>query len=173
MHTITVSLNPRSVEKAIKELADYKRKLNDKLNNAMRKIATDIAARILEIYAEQPIDPHLPEEWNELPTAEAVELPSGNGYEVVINGKQVGFLEFGAGAYAGAGESYKNEVTFPVYPGSYSETLGSGSYMRWVMYHGTDQDYIFNRIPARAIYRAVQEMKPLITEYVRKELEKW
>lgn len=169
MKEITLTLSKSSINSAIKKLERYQRKFNEKMDRAMYQIAERIANRAAEIYAEAKLPEFYFPGWDEQPRVETHKLESGNGYEVVVSGQQVGFLEFGTGAFSDSQHPYTGEVTFPVFPGSYSDTVGSGSYLRWVTAHGDDNEYPYNREPTRALYKAVTEMKPLIETYLRKE----
>lgn len=169
MKEITLTLSKSSINSAIKQLERYRKSVNRKLDNAMNRIANDIADRAGEIYATAKLPEQYFEGWDKQPDIKVKKLDGGNGYEVIVNGEQVGFLEFGTGALSDVQHPYVSEVTFPVYGGSYSETVGSGSYLRWVMYHGTDQAYPYNREPTRALYKAVLNAKPNIEKYLREE----
>lgn len=169
MKEITLTLSKSSINSAIKQLERYRNAVNRKIDNAMHRIAEDIAKRAAEIYAEAKLPEFYFPGWDEQPTIKVNKLETGNGYEVVVSGQQVGFLEFGTGAFSDSQHPYTGEVTFPVFPGSYSDTVGSGSYLRWVTAHGDDNEYPYNREPTRALYKAVTEMKPLIETYLRKE----
>lgn len=147
MHTITVSLNKRSVEKAIKDLERYKRSLNRKIDTVLFRVAKEIESKAQAIYGGA-VKVHAEKD--------------GSGYTVYAEGQAVGFLEFGTGAFADSQHPYTDEVTFPVFPGSYSDTVGAGTYLRWVTAHGTDENYPYNREPLRALYKAVNEVRPIV-----------
>ncbi len=172
MKEITFTLNASSINSAIKKLNSYDSNLKRKLNAAMLRIANDIAQRVMEIYAQAKLPQFYFPGWDEQPSVNVKALPNGSGYEVVASGQQIGFLEFGTGAFSDSQHPYTGEVTFPVFPGSYSDTVGKGSYLRWVTAHGSDENYPYNREPTRAIYTAVTEMRPLVERYIREELSR-
>lgn len=170
MKEITVSLNTRSINAAIKQLNNYRTNQQRNLEQAMRRIAEAIAELAREYYAEAKLPEQYYPGWEEQPRVDVEKI--SNGYEVIAEGKQIGFLEFGTGAFSDSQHPYSGEVTFPVFPGSYSDTVGAGSYLRWVNAHGTDEEYPYNREPTRALYKAVNDMRPKIEDIIRKELNK-
>lgn len=80
------------------------------------------------------------------------------------NGLAVVFFEFGAGDLAGAGDlgeqqsNFEMETGIAVYPGSYSETIGSGEYAEMGYWHfnGIRYEYIE---PRRGMYHAGQTIR--------------
>lgn len=95
----------------------------------------------------------------------------GDGeFVVTATGKQVMFLEFGAGDKADAGHGYASEVPFAVFPGSWSQTH-SRMYANlgyWISPEGKYYKYI---TPTRAMFIAAQEAKQSIQsgEWLRDE----
>lgn len=76
-------------------------------------------------------------------------------YEISANGKEVCFIEFGAGFYADPNHPNAKDVSFSVYPGSYSVT-----HRRTFQKHLADgkppEDYYWNIEPIRAFPEATR-----------------
>lgn len=172
MPVYTVRLTPESVGDLITEIKNYKKWFNERIDSALRVIADDIAEEARKIYNFPEYNSRLRKEIRDkIPSVTVEKLPGKRGYQVIAHGEMVGFLEFGTGAFADSQHPYAEEVTFPVFPGSYSDTIGAGTYMHWVMTHGNDDYYPFNREPRRALYQAVQKIKPQIAARIREEFE--
>lgn len=109
MKPITIELAPRSCDKALKEIDKYKGKIKPKLD--------EICKRLAQIGAETARQHLMLENGN---TDAVIEDPVQieNGYKIVMSGEDVYFIEFGTGEFTYA---HGNEVSVPVYPGSYSE----------------------------------------------------
>lgn len=143
MRDIVANLSSQSVAEAIKQLKNASESLEDNLRDGLRAVAGLVQEAAKEVYGRSVdvrVDP----------------IPDGIGYEITAEGEAVGFIEFGAGAYADSQHPYANEVPYPVFPGSYSDTVGAGTYMLWVTVHGSDEKYPFNRVPKRALYEAMR-----------------
>ena len=88
---------------------------------------------------------------------------------LTVSGADVGFLEFGAGIGVQPNE-FAEEVTFPVYRGSYSDESG-GMYQRthytfWVWHKQS-----FNGIPATGgMQKALDNLRNSILDYMRKRI---
>lgn len=172
MSTISVTLSVDGVKAAQKRLEDYRNAIADGFDNGLRALANAIAVRADEIYHGGKASP--------VAEGQGVRVTSDgrdNRYVVTASGSQVGFLEFGTGAYSDSQHPYTGEVSFPVFPGSYSDTVGAGTYLHWVQTHGTDANYPYNREPTRAMYKAVTEFrqgneaKKIIEEEIQKVLK--
>lgn len=171
MSTISVTLSADGIKAAQERLEKYRKAIVQGFDNGLRALAEAIAVRADEIY-----------HGGKAAAAEGrgVIVASDGGdnrYFVTASGSQVGFLEFGTGAYSDKNHPYAADVTYPVYPGSYSDTVGARTYLRWVQTHGTDANYPYNREPTRAMYRAVTEFRQgtatrnIIEEEIQKVLK--
>lgn len=171
MSAISVTLSADGIKAAQERLEKYREAIVQGFDNGLRALAEAIAERADEIY-----------HGGKAAAAEGrgVIVASGGGdnrYFVTASGSQVGFLEFGTGAYSDKNHPYAADVTYPVYPGSYSDTVGAGTYLRWVQTHGTDANYPYNREPTRAMYKAVTEYRQgtaagnIIKEEIQKVLK--
>ena len=109
MKRITLELSVESCHKALKELEQYKKDIEPKLQEICKKLA--------EIGAEAARAHLVTQDGN---TSAVIEepVPIDNGYKIVMSGEDVYFIEFGTGEFT---YPHGSEVSVPVYPGSYSE----------------------------------------------------
>lgn len=109
MKLVELELSPESCEKAIAELKVYKEKVLPKLEEVCRRLA--------EIGAETARQHLVTQDGN---TDAVIEDPIkiDGGYKIVMSGEDVYFIEFGTGEFT---YPHGDEVSVPVYPGSYSE----------------------------------------------------
>lgn len=110
MKTITVELSVDSCRKAIKELEKYEREIKPKLDEVCRRLA--------EIGAQEATANLRHEHGNDDATILPV-VPIENGYKIVMQGKDVYFVEFGTGDMV---DQHYSNVSVLVAPGSWSET---------------------------------------------------
>jgi hypothetical protein len=90
-----------------------------------------------------------------------------NGWAVVANGKEVCFIEFGAGVYYNGSSSYLgNRPTKVVGIGEYGK--GKGKRDMWVFYDNSGDKTFTHGTPANnALYFTAQEMRSKIAETAR------
>lgn len=110
MKTITVELSVDSCQKAIKELERYEREIKPKLDEVCRRLA--------EIGAQEAMANLKHVHGNDDATILPV-VPIENGYKIVMQGKDVYFVEFGTGDMV---DPHYSNVSVLVAPGSWSET---------------------------------------------------
>ena len=127
---IDISLNPSSVNKAIKEVKRFARELNKQLDEVAKKTA-EYAAEDAQngyngFYASGV--GHIDVEVQKRRHAYAVHAEGrhARGADGEIVGNRVIFAEFGAGIWAGEGHPLAG--SFGAYPGSFSETYGTGEF---------------------------------------------
>lgn len=158
MRDIVAKLSSQSVAEAIEQLKNASESLEDNLRDGLRAVAGLVQEAAKEVYGRSVdvrVDP----------------IPDGIGYEITAEGEAVGFIEFGAGAFADSQHPYANEVPYPVFPGSYSDTVGAGTYMWWVTLYGSDEKYPFNRVPKRALYNAMQIGRAAVLDKVKERFD--
>lgn len=160
MRELSVSLNPDSVQEVIDELNKVKSLLDgEKMDNALGDIAGEIAKKAREIYG---------------PSVTVTVEPADHGKDVVASGKAVMFLEFGAGTMTDTAHPYAGDAPVEIRPGSYSETHAG-------MFASTNEDgdgyWIFGGkvyhyvVPRRALYHAVEDVKPKVLGIVKENLK--
>ena len=158
MRDIVCNLTTESVNAAIEQVNRAREELEDNLRNGLRSVAGLVQEAAKEVYGRSVdvrVDP----------------IPDGIGYEITAEGEAVGFIEFGAGAFADSQHPYAQEVPYPVFPGSYSDTVGAGTYMWWVTFYGSDEKYPFNRVPKRALYNAMQIGRAAVLDKVKERFD--
>ena len=109
MKRITIELSPSSCQKALEELKRYEREIRPKLDEVCRRLA--------EIGREEAVsivDGIKLSEGNSVERVDVVKI--GNGYKLVMEGKDVYFIEFGTGD----GVSANYDTSVPVAWGSWS-----------------------------------------------------
>lgn len=90
MKTITIELSAESCKEAIKELKRYEREIKPKLDEICRQLAEIGRDEAIAIVCSIP--------FAEGNTVERIEsVPIENGYKIVMDGKDVYFIEFGTG----------------------------------------------------------------------------
>ena len=94
-----------------------------------------------------------------------------NTYSLTASGEAVCFIEFGTGVYADKAHPFALEMPFKVEEGSWSETLGAGTWGRWIASGKDKNKYPYNRMPKRPMYEAYKQMQKL-TEEIAKEVYK-
>ena len=99
MRKIVVELSAESCNRAVKELEKYQKEIKPKLEEVCRRLAQIGVEAATDAVIEEPVQ-------------------IDNGYKIVMSGEDVYFVEFGTGEFT---YRHGNEVSVPVYPGSYSE----------------------------------------------------
>lgn len=87
-----------------------------------------------------------------------------NGYKVVANGEDVGFLEFGAGANTIA-NTFISQVPYPVNDGSYSREH-EGQYSKMGFWYYNDEKLI-GVPPTHGMYNALVQMQSRANDIIR------
>lgn len=156
MKTIAIELSPESCAKAAKELSKYDSDIKPKLDEVCRRLA-EVGAAAARSHLR------LDNGNTDVTIEEPVKI--ANGYKLVMSGEDVYFVEFGTGEF-----TYKhgNEVSVPVYPGSYSEQHAQmfSKYRFW--WYGGEQ---YEGTPAyRPLFYAGQAMRQEIQNIMREVL---
>lgn len=98
MKTVKFSLNPQSIESAIKELKDYRDSIEKKTETVVEKVSEAI-----ENYAEVNFNGHIYDdivhEGMRVPNVTVSKEVDGKTGKVIADGKEAVFAEFGAGVY--------------------------------------------------------------------------
>lgn len=157
----TFKLNTDDLTRALKKAADtdLKAYLQAKLDRIIERLANEVAKPIAE------------QEYGNSVTVTTRKLK--NGYEILAQGRAVCFLEFGTGAYADQTHPFANSVPFDVYPGSWSDTYGAGTWSQYLATHPDDpkgMNYRYNHEPQRGLYEAYRAIKSSVGMICREEL---
>lgn len=109
MKRITIELSPSSCQKAIEELKQYEREIRPKLDEVCRRLAEIGREEVVSI-----VDGIRLSDGNSVERVDVAKID--NGYKLVMEGKDVYFIEFGTGD----GVSAHYDTSVPVAWGSWS-----------------------------------------------------
>ena len=156
--------NRDSITQALKELKEYQKKLYEiekKFCVALAEVGRQKAQEIYDGFG-LVLNESLAPGFNQLPKSEVV--ATKDGAKILVNGKDVCFIEFGTGVEADG--STHEGYTFS--PGSWSSSeLGTGMYatLGYWFYNGTK---FTGTPPAHAITQAIAEMESKASEVAEK-----
>lgn len=108
---ISATIGRDPIMQAINELEQYQRRMQQKIETFMERIADEACDEAAAVYGEQ---------------VAVFAVFEDNGFRIIAGGDQVCFLEFGAGeatdnSHPMAGQ-FQSETGIPVEPGAYSKT---------------------------------------------------
>lgn len=187
MRTIVANLTVESLNNLIKELEEYKNNFQKEVDFILKKLCKVCERIFLEEYTAGTADANDfrkahttkrkadgTEDFHEveMPDIRTEEYHDGDtfGYVITAEGKDVCFLEFGTGMYAGFGSEDTDGLSFEVYPGSWSETH-EHTYEHWLKKKGkSPYDYPFTIYPRNAFAKAYAEIKINAYHLVRSRL---
>lgn len=160
---ITFGLSEADINRAIRELADYKRWIEKKIDEITRRLAE---AGIYEASVRFIGALHDTDKTDD--TALSIE-ETERGYKIVADGSQVFFIEFGAGVYFNGTEPYPSPPGRPKGVkgiGEYGD--GKGKRDGW-FYKGEDEKPYFTRgtPAAMPMYHAGREIEQRVIEIAR------
>lgn len=179
MKTIVANLTVESLNNLIKELEAYKANFQKEVDLILEELCKVCERIFLEEYTAGTADAndfrasHGAEDRPvEMPDIRTEEYHDGDtfGYVITAEGKDVCFLEFGTGMYAGFGSEDTGELSFEVYPGSWSDSH-ERTYQHWLKKKGkSPYDYPFTIYPRNAFAKAYAEIKTDAYHLVRSRL---
>ena len=147
MRKITIELSPESCKKALKELDEYRKEIQPKLDEVCKRLAEIGMQTALTILSQ--VRPSY--EGNAVERVDVVKID--NGYKIVMEGEDVYFIEFGTGD----GVSPHYDTSVPVAWGSWSQ---SHSQMLWNKGFWYYDDVRFTGTPAyMPMFYAEQAMR--------------
>ena len=153
---VVVELSPQSVKDAVKILETYKKWVDKKMDELMVRLAAvglETARVRFEMGATE--GNKAPETWVE---------PIENGFKIIARGKDVFFIEFGAGDAAG---SHPDAAKAPVdtSKGSYS-AKNTMEYVKYGSWHHDGKKY--TELPAyMPMYHAARDIERNITKIAK------
>lgn len=147
MKTKTYTLSVQSLDALMSDLKAYLEDFKDKEQQFLEQLAETAKNALETAYNSSHITV----------TYEPFQDGAIHGVNVIAGGKGIGFIEFGAGVYAGEGSEFKDNAPFEVYPGSWSENHAQ-TYQEWVK-NGQQGEYRYNRQPANAFPQAYAILK--------------
>lgn len=161
------ALDSKSIDRAIKQLQDYKKKLEEKAQEVAKRLAEIGATRAEIDFENAPYDGN--KEFDI-----SVEK-TDNGYSVTASGKSVLFVEFGAGVTYGGGHPQAKE--FGMGPGTWPDPhyrkYNGQLYANWENPNGwyllkeAGGGHTYGNAPSMPMYNAEQEIKSNIEQIVR------
>ena len=155
---ISFGLSPSSIKDAVDYLETYKKWANKKMDELMVRLAA-IGLQTARVRFEMGATDgnKAPDTWVE---------PTENGFKIIAQGKDVYFIEFGAGDAAG---NHPDKATAPVdtSPGSYS-AKNTMEYVKYGSWHHQKKKYTEIQ-PQMPMYHAAREIERNI-EKIAKEV---
>lgn len=182
MKTIKSGLDVAQLDKAIKELKQYRDKeLPEKIDKFLEKLCRTIAETANDWYNR---DPNSGQVWYD---GEKRNLPVDSQYNRNVNivyhkvqdglwmvdamGRGVCFIEFGAGVYASVQdldhERMAANVGVYVWPGSWSDEHGE-TWKEWIESGKDPYKYIYNLKPRPGLYKGIQKAETEIRRMIRR-----
>ena len=129
---IKITLDKESVDKAIAQVKAYKKSFNAKVERIVEELA-NMGAKIVESQYAIPMDDS---------DYDVTCIVKGKNAMIMAEGDGVLFLEFGTGvSTTDTTDEMETEGLPPIYPGSWSETEGSGVFARHGHWHYKGVDY--------------------------------
>lgn len=158
MKTITASLNLSDLSKMIKTVEAYRNRFIKQCSLFCKRVVQEGSAEASRVYGSAV-------------TVSTVEIE--NGYAIVANGKEVCFLEFGAGVETNSSHpmagNFQGETGITVEKGSYSREHGHQlDYKDYWIYKGDVYDHV---TPQPGLWRAEQKVIE-VTEKIAEEVFK-
>lgn len=145
---ISFGLSPDAIKDAVDYLETYKKWVNQKMDELMIRLAA-VGLETARVYFQQGATEgnEAPETWVE---------PIENGFKIIARGKDVFFIEFGAGDAAG---NHPDAANAPVdtSPGSYSK-INTGEYAKYQSWHHKGVKYTELQ-PQMPMYHAMREIE--------------
>lgn len=145
---ISFGLSPDAIKDAVDYLETYKKWVNQKMDELMIRLAA-VGLETARVYFQMGATEgnEAPETWVE---------PIENGFKIIANGKDVFFIEFGAGDAAG---NHPDSANAPVdtSPGSYSK-INTGEYAKYGSWHHDKMKYTEIQ-PQMPMYHAMREIE--------------
>ena len=162
--TITFTLDPESIENAIKELNDYEKSFEEKLNEVAKRFAERIQSISQNYYSASVADVTFPidneDNKGDITARRAdvtvtVEKEGDETFLVVADGEDAVFVEFGSGVrFNGAVGTSRNPWGYPL-----GYTIGSFStkFVGWRAWPIKSHLWSYGTPAQRPLYNATQE----------------
>lgn len=156
LRKISFGLSPDAIKDAVDYLETYKKWVNQKIDELMIRLAA-VGLETARVYFQQGATEgnEAPETWVE---------PIENGFKIIARGKDVFFIEFGAGDAAG---NHPDAGNAPVdtSPGSYSK-INTGEYAKYQSWHHKGVKYTELQ-PQMPMYHAMREIERNVTKIAK------
>ncbi|MBQ3989517.1 MAG: hypothetical protein II630_01635 [Bacteroidales bacterium] len=150
--------NSASVDVAIKQLQDYQKRLEEKTEEVVKRLAEIGATRAQADFSNAQYDGNK--------DFQITVEKSDNGYVVRASGESVLFVEFGTGVTYGYGHPKADE--FGMGPGTYPNGKGHWDDPNgWYLPKSAGGGHTMGNAPALPMYNAEQEIKANIERIVK------
>lgn len=162
MKTITMTLDSKSIDKALKEIREYKKWLQKKTDELLSALV-DVGVKEASIRFTTAMYDGLEAQ----PDADVEGIKTNDGWVIRAKGRDVVFIEFGAGVYHNPSEPYPNPRPDGIVGiGEFGD--GKGKRQGWV-YKNANDERVFTRgnPSAMPLWYATQEMERQITKIAR------
>lgn len=160
MPTIKVSLNTKSIDKAIKELEDYKKSIPKKLDILCQRLAAIGATNVSLGYSRAVYT-------GKKDVNVSVEKTQ-NGYAIVAEGETVLFLEFGAGVTYGYGHPKPEVDGVHMGPGTYPDGKGHWDDPKgWWTPSAAGGEHTYGNPPSAAMYQTAKDLRDIILDIAK------
>ena len=160
---IRANLTEASIQKAIDQLKKYRSNFYRAFLAAVEDLCNIAAEECQKAYGDPDITMEV------IPTATKLDAGVAR-FEIVANGDQVGFLEFGAGDLADASHPFAGNAPFEVRPGSWSED-NAQKYSTYGYWWYRKEKYYFIT-PRRGLFVASEYIKDNLREAIRSSMHK-
>lgn len=157
---IKITLDKDSIDTAIAQVKAYKKSLNAKVERIVEELA-NMGARIVESQYAIPMDDS---------DYDVSCIVNGNNAMIIAEGDGVIFLEFGTGVdVTDKTQEFgmETEGLPPIYPGSWSETEGSGVFAKHGHWHYKGVDYT-GTMATMGFYFASKEIREKAVNVAKK-----
>lgn len=162
--TISLTLDPDSIDRAIKQLEDYRDSLQQKGNEICQRLAN-----VAELRASVAYDATM---YDGFPKDYEVHVETiNNGFAVVASGETVLILEFGAGVTYGYGHPLAGQ--FGMGPGTYPDGKGHWDNPHgWWIPKSAGGGHTYGNAPSMAMYWSAQEARREVEQVAREVFRK-
>ena len=149
-------LDPDSIQAALSALKAHEKGIKDKAQNCAYELAKAGAETARRLYGN---------------STDVTVTPTSTGATITATGNQVVFMEFGAGAWTKDHE-LSGPTGIPIYPGSYSETEGAGTWGEWIAAGKDREKYPYNKMPRMAMWEAYKTIEAEQAKIAKQVFEK-
>ena len=165
MKTIELELSPEGVDKALRELTDYTATLAAKTEQFVDRLR-QIGLKVIEYNGNPPGD-------SQPGTADAIITSSGSTTKctLFLEGKDVLFIEFGAGVHFNGSGTHPLGAEFGYTIGSYG--FGQGLNDSWTYDDGSGERKLsYGTLAGMPMYKASEEMRRQLVAIARDVFER-
>ena len=165
MPIVKISLNAKSIDRAIKQVREYQESLSVKLERLRKRVADELAADMTTGFNGAEGE-YILYEGYQVPSVSVTVKNEGDITLVIASGEEAVFIEFGAGVYYNPGGGRPDRPAGIVAIGEYGK--GYGKRKVWGYYDKSGELKLTHGTPASMpMYYAVQRIAPRIPQIAR------